>query len=113
MATLPTCIKATRIGHWSMGSENEYDAFGEQAPITWTCTCGHRLTLEILDYDTGEYTNTPQHVKDGFLADHATCTVPLCYVCGMTPVGRQGGWCYECIELDELTSPATDEYIPF
>lgn len=81
MNTLPNCVKATRIGHWSMGSENEYDAYGEQAPITWTCNCGHRLALETLDYETEEYTATSQEVKDMFLAAHTTC-VAKCYVCG-------------------------------
>ena len=96
---LPTCITARRIGHHSMGSENEYDADGEQAPITWTCNCGHRLTLEYIDPNTEKYVKVSEDVKAKFLAAHTNCTA-VCFHCGVTPVKGHGYWCDECSEAD-------------
>lgn len=92
MTTLPACIKARRVGHHSMGSENEYDATGEQAPITWTCNCGSWL---VLDY----YVQTSEGIKAEFLAAHTACTAK-CFKCGVVDVERQGYWCDQCSDAE-------------
>lgn len=99
MQQLPACIKASRIGHHSYG-ESEYDAMGEQAPVTWTCNCGASLTLERMDYDTEQYVPVSEHMKAHFLATHTTCTAK-CYKCGTASVERHGHWCEKCTEEDD------------
>lgn len=111
MTTLPSCIKARRFGHWSMGSENEYDEFGEQAPITWVCNCGSRLKLETFNDDTEEYTPVSAKTKAEFLAKHTSCGDPKCYVCAVAPVGTQGAWCDECSAKEDAR--VSTEYVPF
>lgn len=71
MATLPTCVKAHRLG---LG-ETQYDEMGELAPVSWTCVCGAWLMLETLN-DADMYVATSQQVKDEFLANHTTCVAP-------------------------------------
>ena len=68
MPKLPASIRAERIGHWSMGRENEYDADGRNAPITWTCNCSSRLTLEVLDQDADQYILVSKEERDQFLS---------------------------------------------
>ena len=94
---LPHCVKATRIGHWSMGSENQYDAFGEKAPVTWVCACGESLTLEYMDYSTERYIAIAESDKAEFLASHNSCTAK-CHKCGIAPVQSYGYWCEDCSE---------------
>jgi len=93
--TLSSCITARRIGHWSYGTESEYDANGELAPITWICNCGSMFTTEVLNRETDEYYEVPQHEKQQFLAEHQTC-MAKCYKCHTNPVEKQGYWCEEC-----------------
>jgi len=92
---LPRCIRARRIGHWSYGSDTFFDANGNKAPVTWTCNCGSRITLEVYDCQTGEYTDTPKELLQAFLAEHTAC-VAMCYNCRKVEVERQGYWCNEC-----------------
>lgn len=92
---LPSSITARRFGHHSMGVESEYDAFGEQAPITWICNCGSMMATERYDYDTESYIPTSEARKAEFLANHTSC-VATCYHCHTTPVERQGLWCDKC-----------------
>lgn len=87
--TLPACIKARRIGHWSYGTDTEYDVNGELAPITLTCNCGSWIKTEAF-CETGEYTP----VSD-FVTNHQAC-VAKCYNCHTNTVERQGYWCAEC-----------------
>lgn len=94
---LPSCIHVRRIGHYSYGPDSEYDVFGELAPVTWMCDCGHRLTLERYDYDEDRYIPVSQDRKDLFLAEHTNCTAK-CYNCKAVPVTRQGYWCEKCEE---------------
>ena len=98
---LPKSITARRIGHWSYGSESEYDADGEQAPITWICNCGSRIKLEKYVWDRATdwtwYEPTPKEELDEFLAKHGNCE-PRCYKCQETLVDRQGDWCQPCEE---------------
>lgn len=100
MIELPNCVKASRIGHWSMGSESEYDAMGEQAPITWTCNCGWSLDLENYDYDKEMYFSVSEDSKAEFLAEHTSC-VAKCYKCRVTPVEEKGYWCDECSDKED------------
>jgi hypothetical protein len=93
---LPDCIRPERIGHGSYGSQSEYDAYGERAPITWVCCCGDRLTLEILDHEEMSYSNVPEAEKAQFLAEHKDCAV-TCFNCQGTPVVRAGYWCEKCM----------------
>lgn len=67
---LPSCIYATRIGYYQ---ESEYDEYGQVAPVTWICACGHRLKTMVLDHETMDYTTVPQQKRDQFLADHSSC----------------------------------------
>lgn len=97
---LPTSITARRVGHWSYGSETEYDAMGEQAPVTWTCNCGSTLCLEHYDTNTERYVATPESRKMEFLVVHASCT-PKCFHCGEVDVERQGYWCEKCTDEDD------------
>lgn len=97
---LPECIRASRIGHWSYGSESEYDADGQLAPVTWICNCDSRITLEVYNRQTGEYTDTPEEVLKDFLTKHTAC-VAMCYNCQAVEVDRQGYWCNECEEHTE------------
>jgi hypothetical protein len=91
---LPKCISAQRIGHWTYGSESEYDMYGERAPITWICRCGDRLTLEILDHDNMSYSPVPEAEKTQFLAEHNSCPATCCG-CN-TVIIDDGYWCDEC-----------------
>jgi hypothetical protein len=92
---LPSCVQARRVGHWSFGSESEYDALGEQAPLTWTCNCSSWLTLEIYDFETESYVKVSEDIKAKWLSLHQTC-VAKCYKCGIEVVERQGLWCEDC-----------------
>ena len=92
---LPECIHPRRIGHWSYGSESEYDADGRQAPVTWICNCGSRITLEVYNPQTGEYTDIPKELIQKFLAEHTAC-VAMCYNCRVVEVDYQGYPCQEC-----------------
>ena len=66
----PEYFTATRKG-WG---ESEYDAFGEQAPLSWVCDyCGSWITLESFDHETEEYVDTPRHALEHFIAQHAEC----------------------------------------
>jgi hypothetical protein len=94
---LPTCIKATRIGHHSYGSESGYDAFGEAAPVTWMCACGNRLTLEWFDDEDERYVPVSQERKASFLEQHSNCAI-VCYKCHEVAVERPGYWCESCEE---------------
>jgi len=98
--TLPACIRARRIGHWSYGSDTEYDENGAQAPVTWTCNCRSWITLEVYNCQTGEYTDTPKELLKEFLAKHTDC-VAMCYKCGVLLGERLGDWCNDC----EATEP--------
>ena len=91
---LPKCIRATRIGHWSYGSESEYDLYGERAPITWQCRCGDRLTLEILDHEEMSYSPVPETTKAQFLAEHNSCKA-MCSGCDAV-INDDSYWCDEC-----------------
>lgn len=104
---LPACVKAVRIGHWSMGSENEYDAMGEQAPVTWVCNCGHTLLLDHFDYNTEQWIITPENRKFEFLAAHPAC-IAKCFKCGIVVVDERGAWCDAC-----STKNAEDHYSSF
>ncbi len=92
---LPSCITAIRIGHWSYGTENEYDAYGELAPVTWRCACGHRLTLERFDDETERYVPVSKERKAMFLEQHANCAI-VCYHCREVAVEEAGQWCATC-----------------
>lgn len=100
---LPSSIKAQRLGHWSYGSETEYDHMGEQAPVTWTCNCGSTLCLEHYDTDTERYVATPESSKVEFLTAHASCAAKpaYCFHCGVVEVKRQGDWCDKCADEDD------------
>ena len=93
--TLPACVKARRIGHWSFGADTEYDATGEQAPVTWTCNCGSMIKTELFNYDTEEYIPVSDEELSAFLTNHQAC-VAKCYNCGVNPVAKQDYWCEEC-----------------
>jgi hypothetical protein len=95
MPKLPASVRAERIGHWSMGRENEYDASGMLSPITWTCNCGSHLTLEVLDQDADQYILVSKEERDQFLSKHGNCTA-TCYKCHTAPVERYGLWCQPC-----------------
>jgi len=99
---LPKCIRAQRIGHWSYGSESEYDADGEQAPITWICNCGSRIKLEKYMWDRTTdwtwYEPTPKEELDKFLSEHNACPA-VCYTCN-APVERGGMRCNACEASD-------------
>jgi hypothetical protein len=88
---LPSCIKPSRIG---LG-ETEYDFQGMPAPVTWTCGCGSRLTLETYDYDLDGYKPVSRLVKSEFLDSHLNCIV-TCYKCHNVEVERTGQWCQDC-----------------
>lgn len=92
---LPECVHTGRFGHWSMGSESEYDANGELAPITWFCDCGARLTLEVLNHRTDQYMPVSEEDKHQFLSLHVNCTA-TCYKCSTTTVETYGLWCEAC-----------------
>lgn len=92
---LPSCVQARRIGHWSYGSDTEYDADGNQATITWICNCGSFVRLEVYNQETGEYTDTPKESLQQFLANHQVCEA-TCYKCGVVQVERNGLWCEAC-----------------
>lgn len=104
---IPACITATRIGHWSFGSESEYDADGEQAPITWQCACGAWLKLENLvlrdsGYDDDYmYVAVSEATKVEFLAQHQSCEI-VCFHCHKVPVDRPMSWCEKCSDEAEF-----------
>jgi hypothetical protein len=93
--TIPACIQAHRIGHWSYGTESEYDADGQLAPVRWICNCGSWMVVETLDPATDQRIAVPSWEKEKFLTEHAEC-VAKCYNCHVKPVERQGYWCEEC-----------------
>lgn len=86
-------IHVTRIGY----GETEYDLMGEQAPITWICGCGSRLTLEWFDDAKEQYFPVSDDRKQVFLEKHSACTV-MCWECHRVPVERVGCWCDACVE---------------
>jgi len=92
---LPECIRSRRIGHWSYGSDTEYDEFGMLAPVTWICNCGSWVKTELLNLETGQYEQLSDDAMTAFLAEHQDC-VAMCYNCRKVEVERQGYWCLEC-----------------
>ena len=93
---LPSNIKAISLGI----GESDYDRYGNVAPIAWVCGCGHRLPIERMDYDTGEYVPVSQDLRDYFLAEH-TGHAPVCYKCQTTQVSRVGAWCQPCSDRED------------